>query len=135
MAKIRNRVAFFKNPKKSVDGLTSKERRRLKRAPLHEQWRRYEEKRENRRTTAPSDTRRVVINNREEQNSSTAKQTEEETLFDVHVDPVEYNSFWYEERRQALILEIRTLEKQVREKKDREKREEERKKNTKKSSS
>ena len=75
----------------------------------------------NRHTPSPPDTRRVVISSREEGSSSETRRSEES--FDVHVDPQEYDSFLYEERRQELIAEIRTLEKMVKEKKEREKQE------------
>ena len=41
MGKINNRAAFFSNPK-TADGLNSKERRKLKTQPLHEEWETYQ---------------------------------------------------------------------------------------------
>jgi len=132
MAKIRNRAAFFKNPKKSADGLTAKERRRQRRKHLHEEWRVYQEKKESQQSQPP-ERRRVVIDNSREQgvdNSPMHRQSEAETFLDVHVDSEDYRRFLDEERRQVLVSKIRNLENQVRQKREREKQEKKEKKNS-----
>ena len=64
MGKINNRAAFFSNPK-TADGLNSKERRKLKRQPLHEEWEAYQRRKnsDGRQTRKEQSrtTRRVIF--------------------------------------------------------------------------
>ena len=70
MGKIIDRAAFFSNPK-TADGLNSKERRKLKREPLHEEWEAYQRRKnsDGRQTHKEENhnTRRVILTENVEQ--------------------------------------------------------------------
>ena len=110
MGKINNRAAFFSNPK-TADGLNSKERRKLKTQPLHEEWETYQRRKnsDGRQTRKEENRtmRRVILTDDVEQGqqsgsgandllsqtSTTTTSGSTEEVLDVHADEEEYNSF------------------------------------------
>ena len=110
MGKIHNRAAFFSNPK-TADGLNSKERRKLKRQPLHEEWEAYQNRKnsDGRQTRKEENrtTRRVILtddikqgqqsgsgaDDLHSQKSTTTPSCSTEEVFNIHVDEEEYNTF------------------------------------------
>ena len=105
MGKINNRAAFFSNPK-TADGLNSRERRKLKRQPLHEEWEAYQRRKNSDGSQTNKEqsrsTRRVILTDVEQgQQSDLPSQTSTEAttsssteiVLDVHVDEDEYNNF------------------------------------------
>ena len=101
--KIRDRAAFF--GKSEVVKINSKERRKLKRKPLQEEYKKYQERMNSKEQQLEErqDTRIVIP-------------PPEISQVDLRIDPKEYEDFLRREKKLELMNEIKELERKIKEK-------------------